>query len=489
MKKNCASHSIKIFLTIVLIFIAVNNCSLVQDKASKIDELMNIYYKFGQFNGVILVAEKGEVIYKKGFGFANMEWNIPNKPDTKFRIASITKQFTSMLVMQLVEAGKIDLNKTLTEYLPEYRRDTGDKVRIHHLLTHTSGIPNYTNIPGFWEDSTRNHYSLEYMLQEFCSGDLGFEPGTKFEYNNSGYLLLGLIIERVTGRPLEKVLHENILGPLGMKNTGIDRHETILSNRATGYREHIDGYTNAPYDCMHNFYASGDMYSTVEDLYLWDQALYSNKLLSKQYANIMFTPYLNNYAYGWGVRMLQVGVSTDSILTLSHSGSMAGFNARICRIIDDKHLIILLNNFSGDHKIDDITLGIINILYNFPYEFPKNSIAKVLFKTMEEKNIDSAIVQYHEIKSKSLDFYNFGANELNSLGYYLLVNKRITEAIKIFKLNVSVYPNDANTYDSLGEAYMINGDKNLAIYNYKKSLKLNPNNTNAKNALKKLNSI
>jgi CubicO group peptidase (beta-lactamase class C family) len=489
MEKDDRPRPARVKIIGMLLLLAAYSCGSPQDKTREIDELMNLYYQYGQFNGAVLVAQHGDVIYEKGFGYANMEWSIPNTPDTRFRIASLTKQFTSMLVMQLVEEGRIDLNDRLTEYLPEYRQDTGSEVTIHHLLAHTSGIPNYTNIPGFWSDSTRNYRSLDYMLREYCSGDLRFEPGTEFEYSNSGYLILGLIIEKVTGTRLENVLHEKILKPLGMNDTGIDHHEMVLSRRASGYRQQIDGYTNAPYDCMQNFYGNGNMYSTVQDLYLWDQALYSDRLLSREYLELLFTPYLNDYAYGWGVQRLQVGGSGDSSLTVYHSGGMAGFNTHIFRVVDEHHLIVLLNNFSGDHRISAITRGIRNILYDLPYELPKNSIAKVLLKTIEERGISSAVTHYHRARSESPDSYDFGESELNSLGYYLLGKKRFEEAIAIFKLNVSVYPDASNTYDSLGEAYMLNGDRELAIENYEKSLVLDPGNANARNILKQLDSM
>src|SRR5215510_10417679 len=188
-----------------------------QDKAKKIDELMQAYYDNKQFNGTVLVAEKGSVIYKKGFGLANMEWNIPNEPDVKFRIGSITKQFTSMLIMQLVQEGKIKLDGKLTDYLTDYRKDTGDKVTIHNLLTHTSGIPSYTSLPDFFKEVSRDPYGVEEFVKNYCSGDLEFETGSKFEYDNSGYFLLGAIIEQLTGQSYERALQERIFGPLGMK--------------------------------------------------------------------------------------------------------------------------------------------------------------------------------------------------------------------------------------------------------------------------------
>src|SRR5215468_1851591 len=149
MKRYIRLSPIAIFCFALLSLFAITESALAQDKAKKIDELMALYHSYGQFNGTVLVAERGNVIYKKGFGLADMEWDIPNQPDTKFRLGSITKQFTSMLVMQLVEQGKVKLDGKLTDYLPDYRKDTGDKVTVHNLLTHTSGIPSYTGLPRF----------------------------------------------------------------------------------------------------------------------------------------------------------------------------------------------------------------------------------------------------------------------------------------------------------------------------------------------------
>ncbi len=143
---------------------------------------MRLAHNYRQFNGSVLVAENGKVIYKKGLGLANMEWNIPNEPDTKFRLGSITKQFTSMLVLQLVEQGRLKLDGKVTDYLPDYRKDTGEKVTIHHLLTHTSGVPNYTAQPRFFEDVSRNPFTVEDFIRKYASGDLEFEPGSKFNY-------------------------------------------------------------------------------------------------------------------------------------------------------------------------------------------------------------------------------------------------------------------------------------------------------------------
>jgi len=254
MTKFFKSISAAIIFIFVLYLLGCSTDNSSRDKVSKIDELMTTVYENGHFNGSVLVAENGKVIYSKGFGFANMAWNIPNKSNTIFRIGSITKQFTSMVIMQLVDEGKIDLDGILSDYLPEYRKDTGEKITIHHLLTHTSGIPSYMGLPGFMSDSTRNHYQIDYMVKNFHSGDLEFEPGSKFNYINTGYYLLAVIIEKVTGKSFEENLQERILNPLQMNNSGIDRNEEILKNRAAGYTKHLTGMVNSSRSRQYVFY-------------------------------------------------------------------------------------------------------------------------------------------------------------------------------------------------------------------------------------------
>lgn len=367
MKYPCRFH---LLLSSVLLISTIQSC-IAQDKASRIDELMQLYHELGQFNGTVLVAEKGEVILSKGYGFANMEWDIPNEPDTKMRLGSITKQFTSMLIMQQVEAGNIRLNDPISTYLPEYRPETGKQVNVHHLLTHTSGIPSYTGLPNFFDEISRNPYSKEEFIKLFCSGDLEFEPGSQFKYNNSGYYLLGVIIEKVTELSYEEALHTFILDPLGLEDTGYDKHGTILKKRATGYVKNKGAYQNSPYLDMGLPYAAGSLYSTVEDLYIWDRILYTDKLLSKKYRQIMFTPYLENYAYGWGVGKIALSPEIDSLTIIAHGGGINGFNTLITRMVDDQHLVVLLNN-TDRTKLNEMSDAIRTILYDLEYKLPEN---------------------------------------------------------------------------------------------------------------------
>ncbi len=445
------------------------------------------------FNGSALVAENGRVIYRKGFGYADFDWNLPNAPDTKFRIGSITKQFSAMLIMQLVEKGKIRLDGNITDYLPNYRKDTGGKVTIHHLLTHTSGIPTYTGLPGFWSDSTRNPYPIEDVVTRFCSGDLEFEPGSMFRYNNSGYYILGYIIEKVTGMPFGKGLEENILKPVKMFNTGLEDESRILNKRAAGYVKRVDHFVREPYFFMQNAYSAGAMYSTVEDLYLWDQALYGTSLLSKTYKDLYFYPHIpsgggNYYAYGWGTGKVPVGKSGDSVMAVSHGGGINGFNTIIFRIPDSRHLVVLLNN-TGPAKLYEMSVAVTSILSGKPFNRPKVSIVNTLFATTLRHGVNAAVQQYRTMKASQDDMFDFGENELNTLGYQLLRSERRREAIAVFVLNVQMFPEAFNPYDSLGEAYMMDGQKELAIKNYAKSLELNPKNASAIVMLKRISEM
>src|SRR5688500_3790117 len=211
-----------IFLGVVILAGTFNG-SQGQTKTDQLDKLIGTYAEYGKFNGSVLVAEKGKVIYKKGFGMADMEWNIVNQPDTKHRLGSITKQFTAVVIMQLVEQGKLKLDVPISTYLPDYPKKNGEVITIHHLLTHTSGIPNMTSFPRFVKDVMRNSYTPVQLVNMSADSTLEFKPGERFAYSDSGYLLLGYIIEKVTDKSYEQVLQENIFTPLRMNNIGYDQ--------------------------------------------------------------------------------------------------------------------------------------------------------------------------------------------------------------------------------------------------------------------------
>jgi CubicO group peptidase (beta-lactamase class C family) len=445
------------------ILLLSSGTAVSQDKAAAIEALLKRHQEVGAFNGTALVAENGKVIFKKGYGLADFEWKIPNTPDTKFRLGSITKQFTATLILQLVDEGKLTLDTTLAKALPYYRQDTGARVTIHQLLSHTSGIPSYTSQPGFFRDVSRDPYEVKDFALKFCSGELEFEPGSTFRYDNSGYFLLGAVIEQLTGKTYAEVLKERILDALGMRATGYDFSAPLIEKRARAYERSLLGVRNAPYLDMSLPYAAGSMYSTVEDLYLWDQALYAEKVLPKGSKERMWKPNLEKYAYGWGIDTRPIGPGKADRQTIGHGGGINGFSTLITRVPEDRQLVVLLNN-TGGTDLDAMFTGIADILYGRTPAPVKEPVAKTLYETIE--------------KSRSTEF-DLTEGQLNNLGYELLQQKKNAEAIEVFKLNVEAFPESGNTYDSLGEAYMKAGQKELAIKSYAKSLELNPNNRNA----------
>jgi len=455
------------------------------DKAAKIDQLARQYADCCQFTGTVLVSEHDKVIFKGGYGLANREWNIPNAPDVKFRVGSITKQFTSTLVLQQVAKGSIKLDGHISDYLPYYRKDTGSRVTIAQLLSHTSGIPSYTDDPKFFPDVSRNYYAVDDFVTKFCSGDLQFEPGTKFHYDNSGYFVLGAILEHVTGKKYEDLLQENILTPVGMRDTGYDHWATIIAKRASGYQETFDGIENAPYLDMALPYAAGSLYSTVEDLYKWDQALYTDKLLPADLKRKLFTPNLEEYGFGWAIHVIAKDQPSPGKTMITHGGGINGFNTNEVRLVDDHSLIVIFNNTPGA-DLNQFARDIRAILYGQEPSAPKGSPVHDLRETLRTRGLDAMIAQYKELGRSSSTKYIFNDGALNRIGYDLLERDRVSNAITVFKLNAEEYPKVANVYDSLAEAYAKAGNRQLAIENYKRSLELDPKNQNAIDRLKEL---
>ncbi len=332
---------------------------------ARVVEYLNAHFYQKTFNGSILIAKEGQILFSKGFGMADIELDVPNTPKTKFRLGSITKQFTAMLVMQLQEKGLLNVNDSLAEYIPDY--PNGNKITIHHLLTHTSGVPSFTGFPDYTKVMVQP-LKLEEIIALFKNRPLEFDPGTKYRYSNSGYILLGYILEKVSDKPYDLLLQKNIFKPLGMTNSGYDWNQIIVKNRASGYSMDKGELANASYIDMHIPHAAGALYSTVEDLYTWDRALYTDKLLSRESMDKMFTPFLNNYAYGWNVSEL------FGRKLISHGGGINGFVTYIARFPDDDACIIILSNLTAS-RTGQIYRDLAAILFGEQYELPKEKKA------------------------------------------------------------------------------------------------------------------
>ena len=343
--------------------------------AAKIEEYMQAQVKANDFTGTILLAQKGNPIVSKGYGFANIEWEIPNTPQTRFRIGSITKQFTSMAVMQLREQGKLKLEDSVCAFLTPCP-DAWKPVTIHHLLTHTSGIPSYTGLAD-WRKVNMTPRTVDEMIGFFRDLPLQWTPGEKYAYNNSGYFLLGAVIEKAAGKKYEEVLKEQIFTPLGMKDTGYDWPAAIVSRRAAGYSGRAPNIRNTAYLDMQHPWSAGALYSTTEDLFKWDQALYEEKLLPAAAKQTMWTPFKDNYAYGWAIA--PPSPATFGHRRVAHGGGINGFSAFISRLPDvNVTAIVLTNNDSLAGGAGAVARDLLAIYFGQPYKIPApRTVAKV----------------------------------------------------------------------------------------------------------------
>jgi CubicO group peptidase (beta-lactamase class C family) len=448
------------FLTLVL---ALAPAAMAAGVEQQIDQFIARYQELGLFNGSALVAEHGQVVLKKGYGLANMEWNIPNAPDTKFRLGSVTKQFTATLILQLVEQGKLDLQAPVTRYLPEYPARNGDRITIHELLNHTSGIPGYTEVPGFGELS-RTPSDPAKFIDTFSHLDLLFAPGTHFSYSNSGFFLLGAILEKVTGEKYEKLLREHIFDPIGMHDSGYDSTFPLLTKRAAGYDKTFDGkYRNTTYIDMTLPFAAGSLYSTVEDLYKWDQALYGDKILTEASKKRMFTPGLSNYGYAWDI------TKRDGVTIIEHGGGINGFNTIIWRSPESKRLVVLLNN-TGGAPLNPMTNGISAILDGKTPSMPKQPGAVELYTTYQKSGLDAALREAREMKAGSQ--YDAGEGEMERLAGRLLSTGKTADGLKIAKTIAEQSPKSPGAASVLARAYEANGMRLEAIQAVSKSIEL-----------------
>ena len=320
------------------------------NKAERIDELVARYAKYGYMNGAILVAEHGKVIYKKGIGDAAMERHTPNTPQTKFGIASITKQFTAVLVLQQVAEGRIRLDAKVSDYLPWYRKDTGERMTIEPVLHHTSGLPPDFDSPEFSQsEAASRHYEPQAFAEKYCQQELASEPGTKWDYSNCGYDLLGLILERVTGKSFGELLRERLLDPLGMKDSGMDRNDLAQLGGALGYLRHAGPrYTPGPYEDRGHIFVAGAMYSTVEDLFRWNQALSEDGVLPKDIRDQVFKPGMNNWAYGWFVTKIPPDEPGAGSTMAEMRGDLPGnYFSWVLRYPEYGDVIVVLRNVYG----------------------------------------------------------------------------------------------------------------------------------------------
>jgi len=322
---------------IVLLFVATS--CLAQD-LQRMDDVVQSYVRDKTFMGAVLVARGSDVMLSKGYGSANLEWNILNAPSTKFRLGSITKQFTAASILLLEERGKLKLDDPIKNYVPEAPA-AWDKITIFNLLTHTSGIPNFTSLPEYQSLKLRET-PVAKTIAAVRDKPLDFAPGEKMSYSNSGYLVLGHVIERITGGSYERFVSDTIFAPLGMKDSGYDSNTAIIPRRAAGYAPSPAGPINAGFIHMSIPHGAGALYSTTEDLLRWELGLFGGKLISAASLAKMTTAFKNDYALGVTVQ------TTNGRKLIQHGGGIEGFNTLLAYYPDSKVTVAVLANLNGE---------------------------------------------------------------------------------------------------------------------------------------------
>lgn len=326
-------------LAFVLVAVSFAQEKPQSDPVARMEQIIQSYVADHRFMGSVLVARDGKTLLDKGYGFANLEWQVPNTPTTKFRLGSITKQFTAASILLLEERGKLKTDDPVKKYMPDAPA-AWDKVTIFHLLTHTSGIPSFTSFPDLPKRQLES-MTPQQLVDWFRDKPLEFEPGTKWNYSNSGYVLLGYLIEKISGQSYADFVQQNIFTPLDMKDSGYDSNSAIIGRRAAGYAPGKDGPENAGFVNMTVPLSAGGLYSTTEDLLRWEQGLFGGKLLTPASLAKMTTPFKQDYAFGLGVS------SQGGHKAIAHDGGIQGFNTSMIYYPDEKLVIEVLANING----------------------------------------------------------------------------------------------------------------------------------------------
>lgn len=342
---------------IILALILAKTLLAQNSITEKLDELMTAYTDVNMFNGSALVEKDGKILLNKGYGYSDSRKKIKNTTGSKYQIYSITKSITATLILKLVAENKLSLTDKLSKYYPSF--PMGDSITIENLLTHTSGIYNYNN------DFSMPVNSEKSILQFLQTQPLDFRPGTGWNYSNTGYFLLGFIIQKVTGLPYETAVKKFVFKPLEMVNSGFNYKMLADNKKTTGYTILYNDTSNvAPVYDKNELFSAGGIYSTTGDLYRFHLAMQTNKIINKDLTSRAYTPFRNNYGYGWFID------SVSGKRIISHAGGASGFRSNLIRIPEENLCIILLCN-SENSDVTTIKKKILSILFNEPYKLPK----------------------------------------------------------------------------------------------------------------------
>ena len=489
-----------------------------QSRADRVRTYLQAFHDLRLFHGAALVIEDGEVLFEGAFGEADVVAGAANTAQTRFRIASLTKQFTAALILRLDEEELLRIDDPVGRYIEEYPPENAERITLHHLLTHTSGLPSYTNLPGFMESRTEIPLSPGEILALTWEKPLSFEPGTDFEYSNSGYVLLGWIAERVTGMSYEEALQSYVLGPLELTDTGYDHHVVPAEGHATGHTRELTGYRSARLIDPSLPHAAGMLYSTVGDLARWATAMFPSGIavavgeppgndtddeageeiegqtgeeiedetgaasadpsssaggaLFRNAATLarMTTPALQSYAYGLVVRSRPIGHDSD-VPIIEHSGGIFGFSSQLRVFPDQESLIVLLDNTSSD--LGRILEGLTNILWGVEAVLPKPSIAERLLPIVQSGGVEAAMSRYDNWRLTRPDEYDYSPAQLFMLAGHFREEDPAT-AIAILEAYVKTTPEAAGVRFALSELHEEAGDLESAVAHITAALTYEP---------------
>ncbi len=467
---------------------------IIKDLDRIIIEYINGEFVPGLSVGVVY---NDEVIYTKGFGVKNVDTKEPIDENSIFHMASVSKTFVATGIMQLVQQGKIYLDKYLIEYLPYFKLkdDRYKKITIRQLLTHISGMPDEDDYE--WDKPQYNEDALEWYVRSISGRELMWEPGEKFAYSNIAYEILGNVIEKVSGMSFEKYMKENILNVVQMKESNFFKplvsKELLTSPHVLDIKNGYGATVSEvfPYNRAHG--PSSTLCSNVVEMCNYAIAnmkvgkFKENKILE---AHSYLELWRNHAFTGWGGYTSEIGLAWflgeyKGNKVRSHSGMDTGFRSNLI-ILPERGIavVVMINSDYIGTKV--LCESILDILLGEEVEYIKRSLASHIVRTMFNNNSEIALQEYYTIKENSIEKYLVYEDEFNAIAYNLLERKRIKEAIDVLNLSIKIFPGSANLYDSLGEMYLCQGNKKQALASYKKSFELNPNNKEAKKIIDEL---
>ena len=447
--------------------------SATGDLEQRVDRLMQEYLDLNWFSGVVVIAEGGKPVYQKGFGYADQEKGLANTPDAKFRIGSINKLFTAILVMQQIERGKLSFDDRLEKFGLGFPAATAKKITLRHILSHTAGFPDLFT-PEYL-DNLRSYRDINDILPLLREAPLLFEPGAEESYSNYGYIVLGAILEKVTGKQYEALLAEDILRPLGLNDIHYDIAEN-LQGVAHSYRFWPTGEKSDFTSQLEYPTPDGGMYSTAADLLTFFQAfLYTDQLLQPEHKLLWFSNFQEPES-SWKEFLASDGL-------FGEAGGGPGVSAVVVQFLSANKTILVLANV--DEPVgESLARRLVDVVMGQPYQKPELPLSNRLYQLYREKGRAEMIAQFPKMIEE--EDGPPPVMHLNRLGYQLLELDKVDEAIDIFAANVQLFPDNANVYDSLGEAYYRKGDKEKAVESYRKALELDPEFPSALEMLRKL---